>query len=384
MMIGGGGTGRLSSGLGLALAAAAGLDGDGDGGGEEGEEGEGEEMDDGDDGGLGSGSAGDGAEVEVGEVRRRMTGEGLGGGVQPTSSLGTVGRRLTRNRSDGALAAAGEECLSPLHMLGEAAASEMGVDMVSEGRDRVYYRLLVGRVCTSVRIRTQQVSCRRTQAPSSPHGARRVTERPSPDPKPCLVLFPTAPQGQQGPPSKRKRPADITVPERTGGLGSVEGLGGGGASGAAITPKSPYEDSLAALHEIATSPSTFELSSMREQQPLLPPRMSSGGGGGGLGGGAGGAGKGRARPRLHVDVPGQEPLGGGMGAGLGAASTPGVLLNDNPLLQVGRGAGRVWRGGALERWCVGRDCVPRYAAPQATDPWVNLLRPPKAFRTSSH
>lgn len=141
MMIGGGGTGRLGSGLGLALAAAAGLDGDGDGGGEDGEEGEGEEMEDGDDGGPGerSGSAGDGAEVEVGEVRRRRTGEGLGGdglggGVQPTSSLGTGGRRLTRNRSDGALAAAGEECLSPLHMLGEAAASEMGVDMVSEGQ----------------------------------------------------------------------------------------------------------------------------------------------------------------------------------------------------------------------------------------------------------
>lgn len=169
----------------------------------------------------------------------------------------------------------------------------------------------------------------------------------------CSSLLAT--QGQQGPPSKRKRPADITVPERTGGLGSVEGLGGGVASGAAITPKSPYEDSLAALHEIATSPSTFELTSMREQQPLLPPRMSSGGGGGGLGGGAGGAGKGRARPRLHVDVPGQEPLGGGLGAGVGAASTPGVLLNDNPLLQVGKGARRMGWGEAVEWWCAGQD-----------------------------
>ncbi|KAG2501133.1 hypothetical protein HYH03_000951 [Edaphochlamys debaryana] len=215
--------------------------------------------------------------------------------VSPTGAVAPTRPRSARGRSGGGAAAAAavaaaaaavtpsgaggmgdgvgpgpgptrDECLSPLHMLGEAAASE------SQGGD--------------------------------------------------LGMDSTTPSG---PPSKRKRPTNITVPDRLGGLGTE-----------AITPKSPYEDSLAALHEIATSPATFELTSVREQrqqqQQLLADREASSGGagprgsaGGGMDG-SGGGGKGaRSRPRLHVDVP-----GGGSELGLGGGSqrdgTPGTLI----------------------------------------------------------
>lgn len=116
------------------------------------------------------------------------------------------------------------------------------------------------------------------------------------------------------PSAKRKRPTSIAVPDRGGGLGGVEG----------ITPKSPYEDSLAALHEIATSPSTFELTSVREQREANG-SLGSGGKGG------------RARPRLHVDVPGVGDLVGGLNSR--RDGTPGAsLLTDNLMLHVRRGA----------------------------------------------
>ncbi|KXZ47081.1 hypothetical protein GPECTOR_38g318 [Gonium pectorale] len=118
-----------------------------------------------------------------------------------------------------------------------------------------------------------------------------------------------------GPPSKRKRPTSISVPDSAGA--------------GAITPKSPYEDSLAALHEIATSPSTFELTSARERDR----EAISGGGARGASEGGSGAKASRNRPRLHVDVPGN-----GMELGTGPGSrrdgTPGTtLLTDNPMLQ---------------------------------------------------
>ncbi|GLC41229.1 hypothetical protein PLESTB_001524600 [Pleodorina starrii] len=206
-------------------------------------------------------------------------GSGRGYPPQPAASPGpSVGRRSGRMRSGGGAGGAAEaglpqdECLSPLHMLGEAAASESVGDMAAE-----------------------------------PHGA---------------------------PPAKRKRPSSITVPDRGGGggLGGVEGA----------TPKSPYEDSLAALHEIATSPSTFDLTSHREaqqqQQQQQRDREAAARGGGlqvGEGSGGSGAGKvGRARPRLHVDVPAQ---GSDLAAGPGSrrdGGTPGTtLLTDNPLMQ---------------------------------------------------
>ncbi|KAG2432852.1 hypothetical protein HXX76_008585 [Chlamydomonas incerta] len=169
----------------------------------------------------------------------------------PSPGPGTGRRGGARSRSggggivgDGGLAQ--DECLSPLHMLGEAAMSESQGDLPRAGGMSV-----------------------------------------------------------DQPPAKRKRPTSIAVPERGGGLGGVEG----------ITPKSPYEDSLAALHEIATSPSTFELTSVRE--------ATSGLGSGGKGG--------RARPRLHVDVPGTGDLVGGLHNR--RDGTPGAsLLTDNLML----------------------------------------------------
>ncbi|KAG2448873.1 hypothetical protein HYH02_006222 [Chlamydomonas schloesseri] len=206
-----------------------------------------------------AGPAGQAAKEE--EEEERHGGADAAGGLasarpQPSPSPGPgAGRRGgARSRSggggivgDGGLAQ--DECLSPLHMLGEAAMSESQGDMPRAGGMSV-----------------------------------------------------------DQPPSKRKRPTSIAVPERGGGLGGVEG----------ITPKSPYEDSLAALHEIATSPSTFELTSVREQRDA-----TSGLGSGGKGG--------RARPRLHVDVPGTGDLVGGLNSR--RDGTPGAsLLTDNLML----------------------------------------------------
>ncbi|GIL71918.1 hypothetical protein Vretimale_607 [Volvox reticuliferus] len=183
---------------------------------------------------------------------------------QPAVSPGTGGgRRGGRFRSGGGGAASEpplpqDECLSPLHMLGEAAASESIGELVAE---------------------------------------------------------------QSGtPPAKRRRPSCITVPDR-----------GGGVEGA--TPKSPYEDSLAALHEIATSPSTFDLTSHRESQQR---DREAGRGGFHAGEGpSGGGGKvGRMRPRLHVDVPSHGPdLISGPGSRRDGGTPGTTLLTDNPMLQ---------------------------------------------------
>ncbi|PNW77556.1 hypothetical protein CHLRE_10g441800v5 [Chlamydomonas reinhardtii] len=197
-----------------------------------------------------------------GEEQEENGGRDAAGGLastrlQPSPSPGQGagrrgGARSSRSGGGGIVGDGGlaqDECLSPLHMLGEAAMSESQGDL--------------------------------------PRGGGMSVDQPS---------------------AKRKRPTSIAVPDRGGGLGGVEG----------ITPKSPYEDSLAALHEIATSPSTFELTSVREQREANG-SLGSGGKGG------------RARPRLHVDVPGVGDLVGGLNSR--RDGTPGAsLLTDNLML----------------------------------------------------
>ncbi|EFJ52489.1 hypothetical protein VOLCADRAFT_115965 [Volvox carteri f. nagariensis] len=203
-----------------------------------------EEGDGGDDGAADEGQEEQGSDRRVGYEELGGGGAGLDeqrhvkdvgsarGHPQPAASPGPgTGRRGGRLRSGGGFPEPGppqDECLSPLHMLGEAAASESMGELVAE----------------------------------------QLTH----------------------PPAKRKRPSSITVPDRGGGLGGVEG----------ITPKSPYEDSLAALHEIATSPSTFELTSHRESH-----QKDRDGGRGALaaGDGAGtGGGKGETTPAILLQA----------------------------------------------------------------------------------
>ncbi|GFR40076.1 hypothetical protein Agub_g620 [Astrephomene gubernaculifera] len=267
------GAGSFGAAGGAGGYLGAGDEEEGDEGYGEGEDGEDEEVDDGEDGGTDG--TGDGLEEHGREERRLAGGEGgaavegqaqAGGAAkEATSSMHphaglASGRRGGKGRAAGGAGEAmlpQDECLSPLHMLGEAAASESMGDLAAAAEEA--------------------------------HGT---------------------------PPAKRKRPSSIMVPERGGGLGGVEG----------ITPKSPYEDSLAALHEIATSPSTFDLTSQREQQREREGGVGSREGGGKLGG--------RQRPRLQVDVPGH---GGELGGGPGSrreGGTPGTTqLADNPMLQ---------------------------------------------------
>ncbi len=128
----------------------------------------------------------------------------------------------------------------------------------------------------------------------------------------ALLLQAGTDQRGTPPPAKRKRPSSIAVPDRAGALGTADG----------VTPKSPYEDSLAALHEIATSPSTFELTSQQRDRAASTD-------------GAAGGKFGRIRPRLHVDVP---THGTDLVSGPGSrrdGGTPGTaLLTDNLMLQV--------------------------------------------------
>lgn len=131
-------------------------------------------------------------------------------------------------------------------------------------------------------------------------------------------------QQQQTVGSKRKRPNSIQVPERTAAAAAARGDG--------LTPKSPYEDSLAALHEIATSPSTFA----PPASDAKPSRESDKDGN-----------KRKGRPSLLIDVGGHQGAGSDEGSaptstgGLTSLGTPLSLLlgqgMDTPSLQVRRG-----------------------------------------------
>lgn len=98
-----------------------------------------------------------------------------------------------------------------------------------------------------------------------------------------------------------------------------------------MTPKSPFQDSLAALHEIATSPSMFGSHGLLDAGG--PHAHREGSAASGPGGGHGG---GRSRPQLVVDVLGgnsQDSQRGGLPSlGMG---TPSSLLHDMAMLQVG-------------------------------------------------
>lgn len=138
-------------------------------------------------------------------------------------------------------------------------------------------------------------------------------ERPDPDELQHPPRATSMQPPKQGAASKRKRPTSVNVPER-GMLGSSM-LSTSGRSGEGLTPRSPFEDSLAALHEIATSPSTYAVQAAADD---------------------------KRRPQLQVDVSGRVPDGPptSLGSALPGIGTPLSLLLgqglDTPGLQVWR------------------------------------------------